>query len=315
MADPRPDLEDAISSHPAIVGDVVFGGADSPVAVCTLGSRALLPDLAGRPEIAVAGRVFTENVGVERMIQNLAAFETVRFLIVCGRETSHGVGQTILALHRNGLDGNKRVIGSDAPEPLMPSLTSEQLRAFQQRITVVDMIGVVDAEEIVGGRGRSRQDRSRRARRTTKRRRRADEAEVVVATRDPSSAWQYDPVGYFLVFVDRTRRLLRVEHRSADHRLKTVFEGRRAEELCHTIVRRGDVTLLAHAAYLGRELAKAETALALGLEYDQDRPLTRPGDDAERRSGRREGGEQWRRFWQSPRTLTTSCSGPATWRS
>jgi tetrahydromethanopterin S-methyltransferase subunit A len=71
--------------------------------------------------------------------------------------------------------------------------------------------------------------------------------------------------------------LLRVEHRAADHRLKTVFEGRRAEELCHTIVRRGDVTLLAHAAYLGRELSKAETALALGLEYDQDRPLTRPG--------------------------------------
>ena len=24
---------------------------------------------------------------------------------------------------------------------------------------------------------------------------------------------------------------------------------------------------------------------------------------------------QWRRFWRSPRTLTTSCSGPATWRS
>ena len=50
------------------------------------------------------------------------------------------------------------------------------------------------------------------------------------------------------------------------------------------------MTLLAHAAYLGRELAKAETALALGLEYDQDRPLTRPGDDAERSGGRREGG-------------------------
>jgi len=55
-----------------------------------------------------------------------------------------------------------------------------------------------------------------------------------------------------------------------------VFEGRRAEDLCHTIVRRGDVTLLAHAAYLGRELAKAETALEFDLEYDQDRPLLRP---------------------------------------
>ena len=68
---------------------MVFGGTDSPVAVCTLASRALLPVLAGRPEIAVAGRVYTENVGIERMVQNLAAFATVRFLIVCGRESPH----------------------------------------------------------------------------------------------------------------------------------------------------------------------------------------------------------------------------------
>jgi tetrahydromethanopterin S-methyltransferase subunit A len=101
------------------------------------------------------------------------------------------------------------------------------------------------------------------------------DVEVVVASRDPSSSWEYDPVGYFLVFVDRPRRLLRAEQYTQDHRLTGVFEGRRAEELCHTIVRSGAVTLLAHAAYLGRELAKAELALALELEYDQDRPLSR----------------------------------------
>src|SRR3954447_750655 len=102
-------------SPPDIVGDVVFGGMESPVAVCTLASRTLLPELAGRPEIAVAGRVYTENLGVERMVQNLAAFDGVRFLIVCGRETRHLVGQTILALHRGGLDKASRVVGSDAP--------------------------------------------------------------------------------------------------------------------------------------------------------------------------------------------------------
>src|SRR5688572_2681573 len=149
MAERRPDTEESAEGPPAIVGDVVFGNMESPVAICTLGSRALLPELAGRPEIAVAGRVFTENVGVERMVQNLAEFGSVRFLIVCGRETRHRVGQTILALHRSGLDADLRVIGSDAPEPIMPSLTPAQLRSFQGRIAVVDMIGVVDAEEIV----------------------------------------------------------------------------------------------------------------------------------------------------------------------
>jgi tetrahydromethanopterin S-methyltransferase subunit A len=250
----------------------------SAVAVCTLGSRSLLAELVDRPEIAVAGRVFTENVGVERMIQNLAAFERVRYLIVCGRETRHRVGQTILALHRDGVDGSGRVIGSDAPEPLLPSLSADQLRLFREEVEVVDMIGVVDAMAIVErASALMAPPEKSRVRRPTAARRMVDAGgvDVVVATRDSSSSWAYDPAGYFLIFVDRARRLLRVEHRMPDHRLIGVFEGRRAEDLCHTIVRRGDVTLLPHAAYLGRELAKAETALTLGLEYDQDRPLTR----------------------------------------
>jgi tetrahydromethanopterin S-methyltransferase subunit A len=267
-------------NHPAIVGDVVFGSPDSPVAVCTLGSRSLLPELAGRKEIAVAGRVFTENVGVERMIQNLSAFETVRFLIVCGRETRHRVGATILALHRNGLDADRRVIGSDAPEPIMPNLTTEQLRLFQERVTVVDMIGSDDVAAVIERASFiATMPGTPVATAATVSAPVSSEHDVVrvTATRDPSSAWEYDPVGYFLVFVDRTRSILRVEHHAQDHRLVTVFEGSRAEELCHTMLRRGNVSLLAHAAYLGRELAKAETALALGLDYEQDRPLVFAG--------------------------------------
>ena len=276
MADQRPDTADPPQSQPEIVGDVVFGGAASPVAVCTLGSRALLPSLAGRPEIAVAGRVFTENVGVERMVQNLAAFEKVRYLIVCGHETRHRVGQTILALHRDGLDADGRVIGSEAPDPVMPNLTAEQLRAFQSRVSVIDMIGIIDAAAIVERAGALAAQPAPSSDLRPQPPVSADPVEVVVASRDPSTAWEYDPVGYFLVFVDRVRRLLRVERRTREHRLETVFEGRRAEELCHTIVRRGEVSLLAHAAYLGRELAKAEAALDLDLAYDQDRPLVRP---------------------------------------
>lgn len=39
------------------------------------------------------------------------------------------------------------------------------------------------------------------------------------------------------------------------------------------LLRDGLVTQLSHAAYLGEELAKAQTALQFGLRYDQDRPL------------------------------------------
>jgi tetrahydromethanopterin S-methyltransferase subunit A len=279
---------ESTGDRPSIVGDVVFGSAESPVAVCTLGSRALLPELAGRPEIAVAGRVFTENLGVEKMVENLAAMPSIRYLLVCGRETRHKVGQTILALHRHGLDGDRRVVGSDAPEPVLPNLSGAHLAHFRERIVTVDRIGVVDAGAIV--------EEARRlaapsalpdAAATTDRhdspvgRPDAPAVERIRATRDPASAWVQDPAGYFVILVDREGGRLLAEQYDAAHRLLRVFAGRGADEIGHTIVRQGQVTVLAHAAYLGRELARAEAALALGLHYEQDRPLaprpTEPG--------------------------------------
>jgi tetrahydromethanopterin S-methyltransferase subunit A len=248
---------------PAIVGDVVFGAMGSPVAVCTLGSRSLLQPLAGRPEIAVAGRVFTENIGIERMVQNIVGLASLRFLLVCGRETDHQVGQTILALHANGLDARGRVVGSVAPEPVLPNLTAEQLQAFQKHVTVVDLIGETDVEVILA-----------RAREPGAAGPGASAAERIKATLDPQSAWQYDPAGYFLILIDRPGRALRAEQYSQQHQLLRVIEGAGAAEIGHTIVRLGLVTLLAHATYLGRELARAEAALRLGLDYEQDRPLS-----------------------------------------
>ena len=265
------------AAPPPIVGDVVFGDMASPVALCTLGSRSLLPMLAGRPEIAVAGRVFTENVGVERMIQNLVGMVSLRYLIVCGRETQHYVGQTILALHAHGVDAAGRVIGSEATEPMLPNLQFDQLQAFQQRIQVIDMIGETDAAAIM------ERARTMTAATPTVRKQQdgpaaapdeAESVERIAATRDPQSAWEYDPVGYFLVFVDRHNMRIRAEQYSQEHQLLRIIEGAGAEEIGHTIVRLGLVTVLAHATYLGRELARAETALKLGLDYEQDRPLS-----------------------------------------
>lgn len=261
------------SSQPAIVGDVVFGNMASPVAVCTLGSRSLLPELAGRPEIAVAGRVFTENVGVERMIQNIVGMTSLRHLIVCGRETAHHVGQTILALHANGLDDAGRVIGSLAPEPIMPNLQADQLQAFQQRVQLLDLVGETDAAVIIERAG-ALVTAPVAADQTPAASAEAPPVERVAATRDPQSAWVYDPIGYFLIFVDRPHQRVRAERYSQEHQLLCIIEGAAADEIGQTIVRRGLVTLLQHAVYLGRELARAETALKLDLDYEQDRPLS-----------------------------------------
>jgi tetrahydromethanopterin S-methyltransferase subunit A len=57
--------------------------------------------------------------------------------------------------------------------------------------------------------------------------------------------------------------------------LAHVIEGPQAALIASTIVERGFVTQLDHAAYLGRELAKAEAALLDGITYEQDAALGR----------------------------------------
>ncbi|QYZ79282.1 dihydropteroate synthase-like protein [Methanofollis formosanus] len=53
----------------------------------------------------------------------------------------------------------------------------------------------------------------------------------------------------------------------------TVYRGQTAADLTAALINAGCVTRLDHAAYLGRELARAELALALGRSYVQDGPF------------------------------------------
>lgn len=52
-----------------------------------------------------------------------------------------------------------------------------------------------------------------------------------------------------------------------------VIKGKTAEEVCEEVARRGLIEEIGHAAYLGRELQKAEIALKLGRGYLQDKEL------------------------------------------
>jgi tetrahydromethanopterin S-methyltransferase subunit A len=100
-----------------------------------------------------------------------------------------------------------------------------------------------------------------------------------------------DPCGFFTIFVDRRRDEIVVEFyepvckdktgKVATGKLVLVLCGETAEAICHTIAREELVSRFDHAAYLGRELQKAEIALRNQLEYVQDEELElrrRPGN-------------------------------------
>ena len=105
-----------------------------------------------------------------------------------------------------------------------------------------------------------------------------------------------DPAGYFIIYLDREARLICAKHFTnviddrglainpdtgevipakgkVERTHSTLFTGRTAKELCVKIFEETQpcpVTMLDHAAYLGREFVRAEFALIAGVEYVQD---------------------------------------------
>ena len=105
-----------------------------------------------------------------------------------------------------------------------------------------------------------------------------EERQVVQADKK-NIKWEQDPLGYFLIKVDKKERVIRAGFCTNDNVMRKEIVGKNAEEICHTIIAHKLVSVLAHAANLGRELAKAEIALQYDLEYIQDDPLVLKKDN------------------------------------
>jgi hypothetical protein len=76
--------------------------------------------------------------------------------------------------------------------------------------------------------------------------------------------------------VDRAAREVVVRHYLTDNSPAHEVRGRNPESIWLALIREGLISQLSHAAYLGAELAKAETSLRLDARYEQDRPLRSP---------------------------------------
>ncbi|MEM4456754.1 MAG: dihydropteroate synthase-like protein [Archaeoglobaceae archaeon] len=90
------------------------------------------------------------------------------------------------------------------------------------------------------------------------------EAESFLIAKE-SKEFHRDPKGDFIIFIADGKIFCKHE--------KATIAGKRAKEIIDTILELGLVSRLDHAAYLGRELMKAEIALRLGKNYVQDQDL------------------------------------------
>lgn len=106
-----------------------------------------------------------------------------------------------------------------------------------------------------------------------------------------------DPGGYYIIYLDREAGLICAKHytnvindrglavdpatgeviacggKKVERAVEKLYTARTAKELCVKVIEEPQpcpITMLDHAAYLGREFTRAEYALIEGTEYIQD---------------------------------------------
>ncbi|MDP2925993.1 MAG: DUF4346 domain-containing protein [Nanoarchaeota archaeon] len=82
--------------------------------------------------------------------------------------------------------------------------------------------------------------------------------------------WNLDPKGYFLIRINREKKIIEVAHCLKNNEIIRIIIGKTPEEIMYKIIDEGHISLLDHAAYLGKELQKAHIALIYDFEYIQD---------------------------------------------
>ena len=92
--------------------------------------------------------------------------------------------------------------------------------------------------------------------------------------------WKMDPKGYFLIGVDKKKKVIQVGYckftklgNSPINDMVATVKGKTAIEIVNTLIREKFISTMQHAADMGIELHKAELSLKHGFKYIQDKDL------------------------------------------
>jgi tetrahydromethanopterin S-methyltransferase subunit A len=127
-------------------------GKGKIIGICTLSSLDLLKEIKDNQEImnkiAIIGRLLSENKGVDEIIKFTTNNKSLKYLLLCGEEVKgHLSGQTLIALKKNGIDQNKKVINSAAPYPFL-ACTNHEIEYFIHHVNIINKIGLKDVDKI-----------------------------------------------------------------------------------------------------------------------------------------------------------------------
>ncbi|MDP3990366.1 MAG: DUF4346 domain-containing protein [archaeon] len=98
--------------------------------------------------------------------------------------------------------------------------------------------------------------------------------QIIEGYYNPIKEWHPDPKGYFLIRVNYKDKQIEAAYVTNKHAIKKIIFGKTAQEVYTPIIKMKLVSKLDHAAYLGKELAKAEICLKKKLKYVQEGNVT-----------------------------------------
>jgi len=102
----------------------------------------------------------------------------------------------------------------------------------------------------------------------------ADKFREVIAKYDDVKEFIIDLKGYFLIRLDRKNKNIEVAFCKERNKIVLKVTGKKPIDVYQTIINKEKLSIRKdHAAYLGRELQKAYTALKNDLVYIQDQEL------------------------------------------
>jgi tetrahydromethanopterin S-methyltransferase subunit A len=255
---------------PVLEGRYKVGNKQSPIAICTMATVDMEFPM---DKIAIAGKCVTENMGIEKIVKNTISNPHIRYMIICGKvPMGHFVDNAIVSLIDNGVDPEGRIIGAKGGIPVVKNLTPQEIERFRRQVIPVNMAGETDVEKVM--------EKVEELFEKNPGPFEGQKHEIVLTEKiqtidavHTEKEYVPDPKGYFLIHPNREKEQIIVEHYDINGRITKVIAGKNAEEIYHTIVRESLLSRFEHAAYLGRELAKAEIALKKNLDYEQDRDL------------------------------------------
>jgi tetrahydromethanopterin S-methyltransferase subunit A len=262
---------------PFISGPYYVLDDTAPVIVITPDNQSLADNLAA---LSVHGLCMVTAIcrsasDIEILTRNVEANLAIHCIILAG-----GEGRSYPALEAlSAIFGDSDEISDKAARlahNVRGKLKSFDFDALEKRVKVVDMLDCSEVDKVIAGVNKYGTEGIRpdtgfivQSYDTTL------GVQRVIAPTSISHAYSADKAGRFIVTTQQ--KSIVVEHYNSKGELLRLIEGATARDLCILLIRNGWVSRLDHAAYLGRELTLAETAIKEDLPYSQQ--MQEPADD------------------------------------